>query len=78
MVRVDLYRGIYGVYVYDERGAQHHRAHAHIKKRRTRIASIFLETGELFDLVEPLPQGLYDEILADLESFIARWEALNS
>lgn len=77
MVRVERYRSVYGVYVYDEQGATHHRAHAHIKKRRTRIASIFLETGELYDVVEPLPKGLYEDILADLDRVIAQWEALN-
>lgn len=77
MVRVERYRSSYGVYVYDERGARHHRAHAHIKKRRTRVASIYLETGELYDVVEPLPNGLHDEIVADLDRLIACWEALN-
>jgi hypothetical protein len=66
-----------GVYVYDERGAPHHRPHAHIKHRGRRIASIFLETLVVFDQVEPVPGELLEEIRAQHEVLIDLWLELN-
>lgn len=77
MVRFRLYRTVYGVFVYDERGVGHHRPHAHVERRGGRLVSIFLDTGTDFDVVEPLPRGLLDEILVDQEALLELWEELN-
>jgi|HubBroStandDraft_2_1064218.scaffolds.fasta_scaffold05556_7 hypothetical protein len=77
MVRV-LYERNYGVYVNDERGAPHHRPHAHILHRRTRVGSVYLETLEYFLVIEPIPQSLQDAIANRQEELLARWEELNA
>jgi hypothetical protein len=78
MVRLNLYRGVYGVFVYQEEGVGHHRPHAHICRRGQRLVSIFLDTGTPYDEVERLPRGLLDEILSEQEALLARWEELNA
>jgi hypothetical protein len=76
MVRVLRYRN-YGVYVLQERGERHHRPHAHIKLRRRRIASIFLETLEVYHEVEPVAPELLAEITEQQDALLDRWEELN-
>ena len=68
----------YGVYVNDERGAQHRLPHAHIKNRGTRIASVFLFTLTVFNQVESVPAELLDLISANVDSLLAEWNRLNS
>ena len=77
MVRV-IRHGNYGVYILDERGAPHHRPHAHIKNRGRRVASVFLETVTLYDEVERVPDDVVEAIRADQERLLDRWEELNS
>lgn len=77
MVRV-LHERNYGVYVNDERGGQHHRPHAHILHRRTRVGSLFLETLEYFLVIEPIPASLRQSIVERQEELLARWEELNA
>lgn len=77
MVRVLQVRGVYAVYVWSERGVGHHRPHAHIKHRRRRIASIFLDTLRVFDIVEMPPDDVLEAIEIKQEIFLARWEELN-
>ncbi len=76
MPRVIQFRN-YGVYVNDERGAQHHLPHAHIKLRGTRIASIFLFTLTVYDDVDRVPADLLENIDARIGELIAEWERLN-
>jgi len=76
MVRVIKHKN-YGVYVNDERGERHHRAHAHILHRRTRIASVYLETLEYFMVIEKLPESLRAAIAGEQEHLLTRWEELN-
>jgi hypothetical protein len=76
MSRVLQFRN-YGVYVNDERGAQHHNPHAHVKNRRKRIASIFLVTLTVYDEVESVPSELLDLIGERILDLIAEWEKLN-
>jgi hypothetical protein len=68
----------YGVYVGDERGAQHHGAHCHVKDRGRPIASLHLVTLEPFFQIEPLPDELMELIRENLDDLIAEWERLNS
>jgi hypothetical protein len=77
MVRV-LYERNCGVYVNDERGAPHHRPHAHILHRGTRVGSVYLETLEYFLVIEPIPRSLQDAIADRQEELLARWEELNA
>jgi hypothetical protein len=76
MARAIRFRN-YGVYVFDERGAPHHRPHAHIKHRGSRVASIFLETLVVFDQVDPVPGELLEEIRVQHEVLIDLWLELN-
>jgi hypothetical protein len=76
MVRV-LHLGNYGVYVLCERGERHHRPHAHIKFRGLRIASVFLDTLDVYDEVEPVPPLLLGEIAEQQEALLGVWEELN-
>jgi hypothetical protein len=76
MVRV-IHQGNHGVYVLDERGAPHHRPHAHIKNRGRRVASVFLETLDLFNVVERVPDDVVEAIRAGQERLLDRWEELN-
>ena len=76
MTRAFRYRD-YGVFVYDERGQPHHRAHAHIKKRGQRVASIFLETLDLYHDTERLPRDLKAEIEKRQEDLLDLWQELN-
>lgn len=76
MTRVIHFRN-YGVYVNDERGERHHRPHAHVQQRGTRIASVFLETLEYFWVVEQVPAELVELIAARQEHLLDEWEELN-
>lgn len=77
VVRVLRVRDVYGVYVWSERGVGHHRPHAHIKLRATRLASVFLDTLLVFDVVEMPPQDVLDAIENAQELLLEHWEALN-
>jgi hypothetical protein len=77
MVRVIEHKN-YGVYVNDERGAPHHRAHAHILHRGMRVASVFLETLEYYMVLEDLPASLVDAISSEQEQLLDRWQELNA
>jgi len=70
--------GNYGVYVHDERGVQHHLPHAHIKHRGVRIASVFLVTLTLYNVVERVPGELVDLINEHHLALLAEWQRLNS
>jgi hypothetical protein len=76
MARILTY-GNYGVFVIDERGQPHHLPHAHIKLRRTRVASVFVYTLEFFNAVERLPSGLVEHITEHQDDLIAAWEEEN-
>ena len=76
MARVFRFRN-YSAYVLDERGAPHHRPHAHVKHRDQRVASVFLETLELFNVVERLPPELIKEIAAKQSALLEMWMELN-
>jgi len=76
MVRLIRHKN-YGVYVNDERGERHHRPHAHIVHRRTRVASVYLETLEYYMLLEELPASLKAAIAAEQDMLLQRWEELN-
>jgi hypothetical protein len=67
----------YGVYVHDERGAPHHRPHAHIQLRGRRIASIYLETLVLFNRTEQLPKDLMKLIAENQDHLLDEWARLN-
>lgn len=77
MVRAFQY-GNYSVFVFDERGAPHHRPHAHIKLRGRRIASVFLETLEVFIANDELPEGLRDQLRTEQDRMIELWGELNN
>jgi hypothetical protein len=77
MTRVIRYRN-YGVYVHDERGCQHHHAHAHIQMRGRRICSVHLVTLELFNQLEKVPGELIDLIAGHQDALLDEWERLNS
>lgn len=76
MVRV-LYERNHGVFVNDERGERHNRAHGHITHRRTRIASFYLETLEFIHGREQVPRWLIEELPAIQEQLLDRWQELN-
>lgn len=76
MVRV-FYERNYGVYVNDERGERHSRPHAHITHRRTRIASVYLETLQFIHGEEHVPGWLVEQIAALQDQLLTRWEELN-
>lgn len=78
MARV-LWIGNFGVYVFNERGSPHHLPHGHIKGRRGhRIASVFLLTLELFNVLEQPSKEVLEELEAQQETLLAAWEELNS
>jgi hypothetical protein len=76
MVRVLRVRK-YGVYVLREVGERHHLPHAHIKDRGRRIASVFLLTGTLYDVVEDVPDDVIEEIEQCRDVLFDSWEELN-
>jgi hypothetical protein len=67
----------YNVYVLNERGERHHRPHAHIKLRGTRVASIYLETMTIYDNNKPLPKRLVHRLYEEQESMLTLWMELN-
>jgi hypothetical protein len=69
--------GNYAVYVYDERGERHHRAHAHIKRGGQVIATVYLETLEVAYTAERLDRGLLAELRTNQETLIDLWMKLN-
>jgi hypothetical protein len=76
MTRAFRYRN-FDVYVLCERGQPHHHAHAHIELRGTRVASVFLETLEIFDMYEQIPKELVEVIHEKQEELIDLWSELN-
>jgi hypothetical protein len=77
MVRI-LYERNYGVYVNDERGGPHHRAHAHIAHRGNRIASFYVETLQFIQGEEQVPSWLIEQIVEAQEQLVERWLELNA
>jgi len=69
--------GRYSVYVIAERGGPHHRAHAHIKHGGSRVASIFLETLEIYHQLEDLPATLVRRLQEEQTNMLALWDELN-
>jgi hypothetical protein len=69
--------GNFAVYVYDERGQQHHLPHAHVKQGGRRVASIFLLSLVVYDNREPLPRDLIEEIHVRQEDLLRLWQELN-
>ena len=67
----------FDVYVLCEHGQPHHHAHAHIELRGTRVASVFLETLEIFDMYEQIPKELVEVIHEKQEELIDLWSELN-
>jgi hypothetical protein len=67
----------YAVYVLCERGAQHHRPHAHIQLGNRRVATVFLETLDIYDGSQRLPKELIDQLREEQESLINMWIELN-
>ena len=77
MARIFKFRN-FGVYVFDERRAPHHLPHAHIKRRGQQVASVFLLTLELFNVVDDIDGGLIAELASCQELLVAAWEELNN
>ena len=77
MARILKFR-IFGVYVFDERGAPHHLPHAHIRRRGQHVASVFLLTLEPFNVVDDLGGDLIAELATCQDVLVAAWEELNS
>ncbi len=76
MTRAFRFRN-FDVYVLCERGQPHHRPHAHVELRGTRVASVFLETLEIFDMNEVLPKELVEVIHERQEELVELWSELN-
>ena len=76
MARVFRFRN-YGVYVLDERRAPHHLPHAHVRHRGRQVASVFLVSLKLFNVVEQLPPELIEMIAAEQPALLATWMELN-
>lgn len=76
MTRAFVFRN-FSVYVLSERGAQHHRPHAHIKVGKRRVASVFLETLDVYDTVEPVSKALSERLQEEQEALVALWIELN-
>ncbi len=76
MARAVVFRN-FAVYVLCERGGQHHRPHAHINVGRRRVASVFLETLDVYDAVERLPNDLLERLQDEQEALVALWIELN-
>jgi hypothetical protein len=76
MARVFRFRN-YGVYVFDERGSPHHLPHAHIMRRGQRVASLFLLSLELFNVVDQVSADLVAELSNQQQQLLAAWEELN-
>jgi hypothetical protein len=68
----------FGVYVADERGAQHHSPHCHVKHRGRRIASIHIVSLEMFVEIDPVPDDVMALIVENQDALIVEWERLNS
>lgn len=68
----------FGVYVADERGAQHHSPHCHVKHRGRRIASIHIVSLEVLVEIESVPGDVMTLIVENQDALIAEWERLNS
>jgi hypothetical protein len=77
MVRIFHHRN-YGVYVSDERGERHHSAHAHVKERGRRIASVHLVTLEAFIEIAPIPSEVMEMIRENQDLLLEKWESLNT
>jgi hypothetical protein len=78
MARILRFRN-FSVYVFDEHGAPHHLPHALIKGRGGRhVASVYLLSLELFNVVGKVSKDLIEELEAHQEVLLAAWEELNS
>lgn len=62
----------------DERGAQHHSPHCHVKHRGRRIASIHIVSLEVLVEIESVPGDVMTLIVENQDALIAEWERLNS
>lgn len=69
--------GNYSVYIWVERGAPHHRPHAHVYLGKARIASVYLETLTVYDSRERLPSHLLGRIEEEQEAMLVLWAKLN-
>ena len=69
--------GNFALYVWDERGAQHHRPHAHIYERGQHVGSVFLETLNFYDRRARLPKQLVEKIVQEQNALIDLWMELN-
>jgi hypothetical protein len=76
MTRAFVFRN-FSVYVLRERGGRHHRAHAHIKEGAQRVASVFLETMEMYDVTARIPKQLCERLEEEQEALVALWIELN-
>ena len=76
MARVFRFRN-YGVYVLDEQRAPHHLPHAHVRHRGRQVASVFLVSLKLFNVVERLPPEFIKEIAAKQSALLEMWMELN-
>lgn len=76
MPRVFRYRN-FDVYVPSERGGQHHLPHAHIKKRGTLVATVFLITVTVRHASEDLPSDLIEQIRERQRELLERWDEWN-
>jgi hypothetical protein len=76
MVRV-IWHSPWGVYISREVGERHHGAHAHIKLRGQRIATVRLDTLDYMMGTEPVPKEIVEEIARRQEELIEKWIELN-
>jgi hypothetical protein len=77
MTRAFLFHDVYAVYIWGESDGRHHRPHAHICKRGMRIATVFLETLDVFDESERVPKEVMEEIRARQDDLVALWIEVN-
>ena len=69
--------GNHSVYIRVERGAPHHRPHAHVYLGKARIASVYLETLTVYDNRERLPPHLLARIVEEQEAMLMLWTKIN-
>lgn len=70
--------GKYKLTVNDERGSPHHLPHGHVLHGSVRVASVFLLTGEFFDVVERLPKPVVSMVHSALGPALDKWLGLNA
>jgi hypothetical protein len=69
--------GNYSVYIRVERGAPHHRPHAHVYLGRALVASVYLETLTVYDNHERLPSDVLKRIREQQDDLLELWMELN-